>query len=126
LTLKAKINDWDQYLDFTNKILYDHPDNLAALQAQAFYTFVRLGDMELGMERLELLISTMAKLETKNTNMMFRVSQLFARICGRHPGVLGLTLKLLASCKKYNPINAVFFIEQGVQLQITGEFEKAY
>jgi hypothetical protein len=44
---------------------------------------------------------------------MFEVSRLFARMCGRHAGVLKLTSKLLEECRRLSPLSCDVVIEMG-------------
>ncbi|EGR31890.1 tetratricopeptide repeat protein [Ichthyophthirius multifiliis] len=120
------LGNWEQLQESVSQILYDEPNNIIALQLQAFITFIREGDIELGCEKLDILIKVIQKQEQKNTQLMHKVAQLFSRISGKNKQILNTTLNLCLQCKKSNPLNANYASELAVQYLMLNDYEKAY
>ena len=96
---KAKIcmmiGDWEQFNDLCTQMCYEEPDHIFAGKAMTFYHIARLGDMEYGAEKLEGLIQTIQLKEPRNVDLIWKVSQLFARISGRNPVLLDKTMRMM-------------------------------
>ncbi|KAL4503354.1 hypothetical protein ABPG72_000960 [Tetrahymena utriculariae] len=123
--LLMTVDDWEQLVDYCNKILYDDDKNIMALMLLTFYTFAREGDVETGCERLQKLIQAVEFSETRNMQLMFKISQVFSRISGRNTQILKFTMKLVNQCKQLSPLNAQYFCELAQQLLMVNQFERA-
>lgn len=56
-----------------------------------------------GIDRLRRLSESLSKREPRNAPLHLRVSKPFARVCGRDPVVLQLTIGMLESVKRVSP-----------------------
>lgn len=54
------------------------------------------------------------------------MAQLFLRVCGRNLRVINYLRSVIDKCRKAEPLNADFAIEQGRQLVMTGKIDEAY
>lgn len=57
---------------------------------------------------------------------MFDSAQLFLRICGRNQRIINYLREVIDKCRKAEPLNADFAIEQGRQLIMIGQIDDAY
>ena len=64
--------------------------------------------------------------EGRNSDLIFNISRLFSRFCGRKPEVLTRTLQFLDMAIVLQPENASYQTEAGYQRSLKGEYEQAY
>ena len=57
---------------------------------------------------------------------MFESAQLFLRICGRNQKAIEYFKGMVEKCRKIEPLNADYAIEQGRQLVMLGKVDDAY
>jgi hypothetical protein len=72
------------------------------------------------MKELESVIT---KKEGKNPKLLFEMAQLFLRVCGRNQRVISYLRAVIDKCRKAEPLNADFAIEQGRQLVMIGQID---
>ena len=57
---------------------------------------------------------------------MYDAAQLFLRVCGRNIKFVDFLQKIIIKCRKNDPLNADFAIQQGRQFLMLGKIEEAY
>lgn len=57
---------------------------------------------------------------------MFDIAQMLLRVCGRNTKIIELLQRIVDKCRKYDPLNAEYAIEQGHQLLMLGKVADAY
>lgn len=61
------------------------------------------------------------KREGKSAKLLFESAQLFLRICGRNMRFIQALKSIVDKCRKIDPLNSDFAIEQGRQLLMLGK-----
>ena len=87
--------------------------NIEALRIYVFYLMARENDWEMCEEKLNDLLDCMKKYESKNADLFYNISKLFARYCGRKEVVLNRTLQILDIAIMLSPENAAYHTEVG-------------
>ena len=77
-------------------------------------------------EKFDELQNALRTSEGRNSDLIFNISRVFARFCGRKPEVLQRTLQLLDMAIVLQPENAAYQTEVGYQRSLKGEYEAAY
>ncbi len=77
-------------------------------------------------EKFDELQNALRSSEGRNSDLIYNISRLFARFCGRKPEVLTKTLQLLDMAIVLQPENAAYLTEVGYQKCLKGEYEQAY
>ncbi|CAN0371220.1 unnamed protein product, partial [Scytosiphon promiscuus] len=98
--LWASVGDWEQADDAVSRVLAMDDDNLPALMLHAFQGLTEAGQgAREGIDRLRRLSESLSKREPRNASLHLRVSKPFARVCGRDPVALQLTIGMLESVR---------------------------
>jgi len=97
-----------------------------ALRIYCFYLLAREYDQELLNEKFDELQNALRQTEGRNSDLIFNISRVFARFCGRKQEVLSKTLQLLDMAIVLQPENAGYQTESGYQRSLKGEYETAY
>jgi hypothetical protein len=63
------------------------------------------------------------KKEGRSPKLLFEVAQLFLRVCGRNVKIIEYLRTVIDKCRKAEPLNADYAIEQGRQLVMLGRVE---
>jgi len=100
--------------------------NAEALRIYCFYLLVREYDFEMLMEKFDELQQSLKVQEGRNADLIYNVSRLFARFCGRKPEILTRTLQFLDMALVLQPENAAYLSEVGYQRCLKGEYDAAY
>jgi hypothetical protein len=79
-------------------------------------------DDELIVSKIDELIIALRKNESKNADMFYNISRLFARYCGRKASVLKKTQILMDYASTIQPDNATFMSEIGFQRALLGDY----
>ncbi|CAM9202117.1 unnamed protein product [Laminaria digitata] len=121
--LWATVGDWDQAEDAIARVLAMDEANLPALMLHALQGLTQSGQgIREGVDRLRRLSESLSKREPRNVSLHLKVSRPFARVCGRDPVVLQLTIGMLESVKCED---ADLLVELGYQLSLSGAFDSA-
>ncbi|CAM9895733.1 unnamed protein product, partial [Ectocarpus sp. 12 AP-2014] len=121
--LLAAVGDWEQAEDAISRVLAMDDDNLPALMLHALQGLTQAGQgSREGVDRLRRLSESLSKREPRNTPLHVRVSRPFARVCGRDPVALQLTIGMLESVRNED---ADLLVELGYQLSLSGAFDSA-
>ncbi|CAN0392522.1 unnamed protein product, partial [Pylaiella littoralis] len=121
--LWAAVGDWEQAEDAIARVLAMDDDNVPALMLHALQGLTQAGqDSREGIDRLRRLSESLSKREPRNTSLHLKVSKPFARVCGRDPVVLQLTIGMLESVRGEN---VDLLVELGYQLSLSGAFDAA-
>ena len=83
----------------------------------------REGHAENAIIRLRELESVIDKREGRSAKLMFDAAQLFLRVCGRNIRFMEALRSIVDKCRKSDPLNADYAIEQGRQLLMLGRIE---
>ncbi|CAM9707367.1 unnamed protein product, partial [Hapterophycus canaliculatus] len=87
-----------------------------------------------GVDRLRRLSESLSKREPRNASLHLRMSKPFARVCGRDPVALQLTIGMLEVLRRYGGCvlpsslqveDADLLVELGYQLSLSGAFDAA-
>ena len=127
---KAKLhilnNEWDQAIDSVTGVTATDKTNIEAMRIYVFYLLARENDWEMCEEKLDELLHQMKQLESKNSDLYFNLSKLYARYCGRKEPVLQRTLQILDIAIMLAPENAAYHAEVGHQKALLGDYHGAY
>lgn len=103
--IKAKLHiistEWDLVLETIQNNLY----NIEALRIYIYYLLSRESDKEALIEKFEELSSALDEHESKNAEVFYNYSKLFARICGRNTDVLKRTHEFIERACALRPEN---------------------
>lgn len=94
-------------------MLHADSNNIEALRIYVFYLMVRENDWDLVDEKLTDLLNNMKSVESKNADLYYNISRLFARYCGRNELMLQRTLQILDVAIMLSPENAAYHAEVG-------------
>ncbi|CAD8066862.1 unnamed protein product [Paramecium sonneborni] len=120
------IQDWEQFQDLANKILYDDPTNIFGLKAIAFYNLARKGDVRESIEKMEELFNAIQKQEEDNVQLLLNCCQLLSRVSGRNQLILQLTISQIQKMRKVAPLLGDLCLELAQETLMLEEYEKAY
>ena len=99
LTEKGKIHiqngEWDPAMECVSTVIFKDRYNVEALRIYCFYLLAREYDQEMLQEKFDELQNALRTAEGRNSDLIFNISRVFARFCGRKPEVLQRTLQLL-------------------------------
>lgn len=130
LTEKGKIHiqngEWDNAMECVSTVIFKDRYNVEALRIYCFYLLAREYDQEMLQEKFDELQNALRTAEGRNSDLIFNISRVFARFCGRKPEVLQRTLQLLDMAIVLQPENAAYQTEVGYQRSLKGEYETAY
>lgn len=114
---KAKLHiisaDWDLCLEAIQKVLYYDKTNIEALRMYIFYLLSRESNIELVEEKMEDLKRSFQINEPKNSELYYKYSKLFARICGRKEQIINKTMEMIDRACALQPENSEFTTELG-------------
>lgn len=79
---------------------------MEALRIYCFYLLARDYDQELLNEKFDELQNALRQSEGRNSDLIYNISRVFARFCGRKQEVLQKTLTLLEMAIVLQPENA--------------------
>lgn len=113
-------------MESVSLVLMKDRQNVEALRIYAFYLLARDYDHEMLMEKFGELQQALRSTEGRNSDLIFNISRLFARFCGRKGEVLAKTLQFLDMAIVLQPENASYQTEAGYQRSLKGEYEQAY
>ena len=123
---KGKIHiqnaEWDNSIECVTQVIMQEPHNVEALRIFCFYLLARENDLDAFREKFEELVQAMRISESKNAELYYNYSRLFARFCGRNPEVIKLTMNLLEQALLLQPDNPAFLCEIGLQQSMIGSF----
>ena len=88
-------NEWDQASDSIQQVVQNDRNNIEGLRIYVFYLMAREGDWENVEEKMNDLLNSMRMMESKNADLYYNISRLFARYCGRNNMMLNKTLQVL-------------------------------
>jgi len=74
------------------------------------------------LSKIDELIIALRQNESKNADMFYNISRLFARYCGRKASVLKKTQILMDYASTIQPDNATFMSEIGFQRALLGDY----
>ena len=96
---KGKIHiqngEWDAAMENVSAVIIKDRNNVEALRIYCFYLLAREYDQELLEEKFDQLTNALTHSEGRNSDLIFNISRVFARYCGRKHNVLNRTLKML-------------------------------
>ena len=99
LNEKGKIHiqngEWDNAMECVSTVIFKDRYNVEALRIYCFYLLAREYDQEMLQEKFDELQNALRTAEGRNSDLIFNISRVFARFCGRKPEVLQRTLQLL-------------------------------
>ncbi|CAM9839988.1 unnamed protein product, partial [Chrysoparadoxa australica] len=122
--LLADSDDWDQATDLTQRVLSMEDRNIPALTLDTLCGLVQGRDSEKTMATLKKLCNTLHEKEGRNAGHLLWVAQLFARICGRNPEILRLTIGLVETAGKLVE-EPKYLTELGYQRSLAGSYTSA-
>ena len=124
--LQIQNNEWDEAMSGITTVTATDKSNIEALRLYVFYLLARENDNELSEEKLNELVETMKKYESKNADLFYNISRLFARYCGRKEFILNRTLQILDFAIMLSPDNALYLTEVGHQKALMNDYNGAY
>ena len=80
--------EWDQAVEAVTSLMCVDKQNTEALRIYIFFVLAREGDDELFNEKMDLLVTAIRQIESKNTQLIYNIARLFARYSCRKEFVL--------------------------------------
>ena len=87
--------DWDQAIDNITVVLATDKQNVEGLRIYCFFLLARENDLDMLSDKFDELMQAMRVREGRNSDLVYNVSKLFARFCGRRKRVIEKTLVML-------------------------------
>jgi len=129
LVVKAQImsymNNWEEAIGLTHKVFRKDPMDLDCLRLMVLYLLARECKTAAAVVRLQELIEAIDASEAGNSQVMFDVAQLCARLANRKPAILQSTMYLLDKACKIDPMNSVYVTEKAYQMTLLGDINTA-
>ena len=82
-------------MECVSTVIFKDRNNVEALRIYCFYLLAREYDQEMLQEKFDELQNALRTAEGRNSDLIFNISRVFARFCGRKSEVLQRTLQLL-------------------------------
>ena len=79
-------------MECISQVIVKDRANVEALRIYCFFLLAREYDQEMLNEKFEELQNALRQSEGRNSDLIFNISRVFARFCGRKPEVLQTTL----------------------------------
>lgn len=93
---KGKIHiqngEWDNAMECVSQVIVKDRSNVEALRIYCFFLLAREYDQEMLNEKFDELQTALRQSEGRNSDLIFNISRVFARFCGRKQEVLQKTL----------------------------------
>jgi tetratricopeptide repeat protein 21B len=134
--IKAKLHiistEWDLVLETIQNNLLSANDyslkiyNIEALRIYIYYLLSRENDHEALIEKFEELSSAFDEHESKNAEVFYNYSKLFARICGRNTDVLKKTHEFIQRACTLRPENCKYTAELAYQKCLLDDFNEGF
>ncbi|CAM9140679.1 unnamed protein product [Discosporangium mesarthrocarpum] len=127
LAEKAKLlmaaGEWEQASDAVARILEMDQGNIHALQLRGLHAITQAGEAQgEGINCLRRLSESLSNQEPQNAPLHLSMSKPLARVCGRDPVLLQLTIGMLEGLKDDNP---TLLVELGYQFSLLGAYDSA-
>ena len=84
--------EWDAAVENITAVMVKDKQNVEALRIYNFFLLARENDLEMLMEKFDELQAALRNREGRNGDLMYNISRLFARFCGRRKAVIDRTL----------------------------------
>jgi len=115
------MGDWEQALETAQRVLSQDNFNIEALRMTVLYLLCRESRHPVAAKRLQDLIESIDRHEPRNAELYCNVSKPFARLSGRNPLILSLTLALVDRARKLVPDSADYITEYAYQQVMSGD-----
>ncbi|KAI4887077.1 hypothetical protein NFI96_013965, partial [Prochilodus magdalenae] len=125
MKLLLNLQDWEQTVDAAQRLLQRDKSNLQALRMLALHSLCREGDIGESVKQLLNLISNMDTQEPNNSELLYRMSLAFTRVCGRAEKVLQHTHTMVERSFSQASGEAELATELGYQLVLQGRTKEA-
>lgn len=117
--------DWDQALESASRIEQQDPRNIEALRLNVLHLLSRESRCEAASDKLQELVAAINQFESRNYPLVMSCAQLFARLSGRHKGILAITTSMMKKVCEAAPDQAKYLTEYGYQLLLQSDVQKA-
>lgn len=97
----ASMNEWEQALDTTQRVLDAEPDNIIALQIVAVHAFTQESQPHDALQKLEDFDKVVFSKEPSSVTIAVTSSKIFSCICCRQPRALQICLRMLERVQKF-------------------------
>jgi len=121
----SKAGDWDNATETVSRVLDVDPTNVECLRLLCLHSLLREGAGLRAVSRLQGLLDALARQEPRNARLHYDISRVFARLSGRAPTLLSVTLAMLDVAVKADPDCAVYACELGAQRLLAGDLAGA-
>uniref|UniRef100_A0AAR2L5L3 Tetratricopeptide repeat protein 21B n=1 Tax=Pygocentrus nattereri TaxID=42514 RepID=A0AAR2L5L3_PYGNA len=125
MKLLLSLQDWEQTVDAAQRLLQRDKNNLEALRMLALHSLCREGDIGESVKQLLNLISNMDTQEPNNSELLYRMSLAFTRVCGRAEKMLQHTYTMVERSFSQASRDAELATELGYQLVLQGRTKEA-
>uniref|UniRef100_A0A8C6SLI7 Tetratricopeptide repeat protein 21B n=1 Tax=Neogobius melanostomus TaxID=47308 RepID=A0A8C6SLI7_9GOBI len=125
MKLLLSLQDWEQTVDAAHRLLQRDKNNPEALRMLALHSLCRDGDISESLKLLSNLTTSLDILEPRNSELFYRMSLAFARLCGRNEKVLEQTFKMVEKAFSVGSGDADFATEMGYQMLLLGKTKEA-
>lgn len=93
---KSKVHifngDWELALETIQTVLTEDKNSIEGFRIYIFYILSRETDPDLAIEKINELLEAMRYSESRNAQIYYNISRLFARYCGRRKEILSKTI----------------------------------
>lgn len=125
MKLLLSLQDWEQTVDAAHRLLQKDKNNPEALRMLALHSLCRDGEVTESLKLLSNLVSCLDVVEPRNPELFYRMSLVFARVCGRNEKVLEQTFRMVEKAFSVASGDADFATEMGYQMVLQGKIKEA-
>lgn len=134
LVAKSKVlmvmSNWDEAVNTSHRVLLADKECIGALRIICLYLLARSKSLEV-TNRMNDLHTALDNKEPSNSRLYFEVSQLCARLAGKQPNILELTLEMIKQACRLEEMSSTsdnlskYLAEQAYQLMLGGNYREA-
>ncbi|XP_008061219.1 tetratricopeptide repeat protein 21B [Carlito syrichta] len=125
MKLQLTLQDWDQTVETSQRLLLQDNQNVEALRMLALYYLCREGDIEKASTKLDNLGNALDAMEPQNAQLFYNITLAFSRTCGRSHVILQKIQTLLEKAFNLNSQKSEFATELGYQMILQGKVKEA-
>jgi len=119
------MGEWDQAIEAAERVRSQDQHNIEALRLSALSLLSQEAKYSVAVQRISEIADAMNRHEPLNADLFYRVAKPFARLAGRHHGVLNLTLSLVEKACQLRPDKCAYAAEYGYQQMLIGDLSGA-
>ncbi|XP_048367165.1 tetratricopeptide repeat protein 21A [Sphaerodactylus townsendi] len=126
MRLHLALQDWEQSIEESKRILAKDANDIDALQYTVVYHLAMTGNMELALQQLKELMSALEMKEPQRSELHLKKILVVSRLSGKNQEILQETYAFVKNSYSRKPhVDAQFVNELGYQLSLQGKWKEA-